>query len=131
MPGASWPAAIVRAIGESRAMLLVFSAHSNNSEQTKREVAQAVGRGIPILPVRIEALEPSGDMAYFLVTPHWLDAHAPPFEQHLRRLVATVKTILNRPRDPPAIPKQATSTARAAPGPFDPSTSERSPTRSF
>lgn len=128
-PGASWPAAIVRAIGESRAMLLVFSASSNNSEQTKREVAQAVGKGIPILPVRIEELEPSGDMAYFLVTPHWLDAHAPPFEQHLRHLVATVKTILGRPRDPPPAPAPATGATRVVTGPNDPFATHRSPAR--
>ena len=44
LPGLSWPAALVKAIGECRAMLLVFSGSANQSEQIKREVAQAVDR---------------------------------------------------------------------------------------
>ena len=37
-PGEDWPTAIDRAISQSRVMVLVFSAHSNSSEDVSREL---------------------------------------------------------------------------------------------
>src|SRR5436190_21896953 len=41
-PGANWGQAIVDAIGRSRAVVLVFSAHADRSAQVLREVERAV-----------------------------------------------------------------------------------------
>jgi hypothetical protein len=41
-PGKSFPGEITRAIQQSKVMLLIFSPHSNSSEQVLREVQLAV-----------------------------------------------------------------------------------------
>ena len=44
--------------------------------------------------MRIEDIAPTRSLEYFIGTVHWLDALTPPLEAHLRRLVETVKTLL-------------------------------------
>ncbi|MFO0814710.1 MAG: SUMF1/EgtB/PvdO family nonheme iron enzyme [Gemmatales bacterium] len=97
LAGTTWGDSIVRAIGDSKAMVLIFSGRANESVQIKREVERAVHKAIPILPFRIENVLPSGDLEYFLSLPHWLDAMTPPLEGHLRLLTRTVETLLEQP----------------------------------
>ena len=59
MPGADWGESIVRAIGESRLLLLVFSTNANRSKQIKREVEVAADSGVAIVPLRIEDIAPT------------------------------------------------------------------------
>src|ERR1051326_7306606 len=89
--GTSWSASIVKAINDSKVMILIFSANANQSQQIKREVERAVNKGIPILPFRIENVLPSADLEYFLSVPHWLDAMHPPLDKHLKALAETVR----------------------------------------
>lgn len=93
-PGRSFAGEITRAIQQSKVMVLVFSAHSNNSEQVLREVQLAVSSHLHILQFRIDDVRPNDDLTYFLSTPHWLDAMTPPLETHLERLVSAVKALL-------------------------------------
>ena len=44
-PGAEWAGAIVDAIDDCRAMVLIFSSSTNESKQNRREVQQALRRG--------------------------------------------------------------------------------------
>ena len=66
LPGTEYGEAIVNAIKDCRAMVLVFSAHANESPQIRREVERAVSKGKIILPFRIENILPSGSMDYFM-----------------------------------------------------------------
>ena len=93
--GRSFAGEITRAIQESRIMVLIFSAHSNNSEQVLREVQLAVKARLHIIQFRIEEVRLNDDLEYFLSTPHWLDALTPPLENHLRKLETSVKTLLD------------------------------------
>lgn len=93
--GRSFAGEITRAIQESKIMVLIFSAHSNNSEQVLREVQLAVKARLHIIQFRIEDVHLNDDLEYFLSTPHWLDALTPPLENHLRRLEASIKTLLD------------------------------------
>lgn len=93
--GRSFAGEITRAIQESKIMVLVFSAHSNNSEQVLREVQLAVSSHLHIIQFRIEDVLLNDDLKYFLSTPHWLDALTPPLENHLRRLETSIKTLLD------------------------------------
>jgi len=110
-PGTSWGEAIVEAIAGARVMVLVLSGNSNRSRQVIREVERAVAADVIILPFRIEDIDPTGAMAYFLGTEHWLDALTPPLEKHIDRLSRTVGTLVSGdpvPRDdldepPPAV----------------------------
>ena len=82
LPGADWGEAILNALDTCRAMVLIFSSNANSSPQIRREIERVVGRGIPIIPVRIEDTAPTKAMAYFMGPVHWLDALTPPLEQH-------------------------------------------------
>jgi lipoprotein NlpI len=118
-PGRSFAGEITRAIQGSKAMVLIFSAHTNNSEQVLREVQLAVNAHLHILQFRIEEVLLNDDLKYYLSTPHWLDALTPPLEDHLSRLRTSIKTLLNvsaeKPGEivappaapPPSIPRAA------------------------
>jgi hypothetical protein len=93
-PGRSFAGEITRAIQESKIMVLIFSAHSNNSEQVLREVQLAVTSHLHIIQFRIEDVLLNDDLKYFLSTPHWLDALTPPLENHLRKLEGAIKKLL-------------------------------------
>ncbi len=92
--GTHWPGGLLSAIDKSRVLVLVFSNGANDSRQVLNEVAAAVKRAIPIIPLRIEAVEPSQDMEYYMETIHWLDAMTPPLEQHLGKLADQVQALL-------------------------------------
>ena len=94
MPGDEWGAAIVKAIDQCRAMVLIFSSSANSSKQIRREVERAVNAGATIIPVRIENVAPTEAMAYFMSTVHWLDAMTTPLEGHLQRLAQSIKALL-------------------------------------
>jgi tetratricopeptide (TPR) repeat protein len=96
LPGTDWGEAIVEGIEEARTMVLVFSAHSNTSPQVRREIERAVHAVIPVIPFRIEDVLPCRALQYFIGPQHWLDAWAPPPEQHLHRLTDTIKALLSR-----------------------------------
>ena len=96
-PGRSFAGEITRAIQQSKAMVLIFSTHSNTSAQVLREVQLAVDSQLHILQFRIEEVLLNDDLKYYLSTPHWLDALTPPLEKHLSRLSTSIKTLLGGP----------------------------------
>lgn len=95
LPGRTFGAAIIDGLNASKVMLLVYSAHSNASQQVMREVERAVNRSMPVVPVRLENVPMSGDMEYFMSSAHWLDALTPPFESHVERIRAAVESLLS------------------------------------
>lgn len=96
-PGAAWASEIIAAIHGARAMVLVFSSNANASPQIEREVERAINKGIPVIPVRVENVQPSDALEYYISTPHWLDAFSPPLEAHLEKLSISVKRLLSMP----------------------------------
>lgn len=93
-PGYDWDDEIVRGIDGSRVMVMVFSARSLQSKHVKGELHRAGENEIPIIPFRIEAVEPTGGLGLILTKVHWLDALTPPIEKHLGTLVEIVRKIL-------------------------------------
>jgi hypothetical protein len=102
-PGIEWGEAIIDGINQSRVLVLIFSANANESPQIRREIERAVGKGIPIIPFRIQDIAPTRSLEYFIGAVHWLDALTPPLETHLRRLVDIVKALLQIDPTPPRI----------------------------
>ena len=98
-PGRSFAGEITRAIQNSKVMVLIFSAHSNNSGQVLREVQLAVNSHLHIIQFRIEEVLLNDDLKYYLSTPHWLDALTPPLENHLHRLESSINSLLNVPAE--------------------------------
>ncbi|HOH08781.1 MAG TPA: SUMF1/EgtB/PvdO family nonheme iron enzyme [bacterium] len=96
LPAMDWSDAIVAAIEACTVFVLIFSGDSNLSKHVKREVEIAVDSEKYILPFKIENVDLSSHMRYFIKTQHWLDAITPPLENHLLDLVKTIHSILNR-----------------------------------
>ena len=114
-PGSEWGEAIVDAIDHSPVMVLIFSSNSNESPQIRREVERAVSKSVTIVPVRIEQVEPTRSLAYFMAGVHWLDALTPPLEQHLQRLAVSIKAFLAAvPANAPSETEQIPPTSRRA-----------------
>src|SRR5438874_5230344 len=101
-PGKSFPGEITRAIQQSKVMLLIFSRHSNSSEQVLREVQLAVDCHLPIVRLRIEDIPLSDDLRYYLSTPHWLDALSHPVSKHIPAVASAIKELLGPPAEKPA-----------------------------
>ncbi len=93
-PGKSFPGEITRAIQQTKVMLLIFSRHSNSSEQVLREVQLAVDCKVPIVRLRLEDIPLSDDLRYYLSTPHWLDALSHPLSKHIPPLARAIKELL-------------------------------------
>src|SRR5205807_2144696 len=93
-PGRSFAGEITRAIQHSKVLVLIFSAHSNTSEQVLREVQLAANSHLHIVQFRIQDVLPNEDLEYYLSAPHWLDALSPPLEKNLQRLGASIKALL-------------------------------------
>jgi formylglycine-generating enzyme required for sulfatase activity len=96
-PGAEWASAIVDAIDNCRVMILIFSEHTNRSKQVHREVQRAFDGEKPVVPFRIENVNPEKTLRYYMGSVHWLDALTPPVEQHLEKLLASVEALLKAP----------------------------------
>jgi formylglycine-generating enzyme required for sulfatase activity len=89
--GMQWAEAILDAIEEASAMLLIFSANSNDSPQVLREVERAVSMRVPIYPVKIEEVEPCRAMEYYLSSHQWKEVLSGDIDKSLSRLVPTIR----------------------------------------
>jgi hypothetical protein len=76
--GRDWAASIVKAIGEAKLFVLIFSAAANASPNVFDEVTTALHAGATIIPFRIEDIFPTDGMLLRLSRLHWLDALSPP-----------------------------------------------------
>lgn len=70
--GVAWPEAIHTAIKECKAVVLLFCAQADSSEQVNREIVLADKYKKPIFWVRVERVEPNM-LGYFLNSTQWLD----------------------------------------------------------
>lgn len=94
LPGKEYGGAIVEGIKQSALFVLILSSRSNQSPQVLREVERAVSNGKPIIPFRVEDIELSSSMEYYVSSQHWLDAASPHMEAHLETLAVTAAALL-------------------------------------
>lgn len=97
--GRDYEKSIMDAIKVSPFLVLVFSRHSNASPHVEREIRKAFkdDSSTEVFPFRLENIPYNQTLDYYLGSAHWLDASAPPLENHLRRLVEHVRAHLRRP----------------------------------
>jgi hypothetical protein len=93
-----FPGEITRAIKESKAIVLIFSADSNNSPQILRELQLAADARLHIIQFRIEDVAPNDDLQFYLSSLQWFDAMTPPLDEHLGRLAIALQDILGLPK---------------------------------
>ncbi|MCD6217293.1 TIR domain-containing protein [bacterium] len=92
--GADYPKSIIRAIKNSQLVVLVFSSNSMSSNHVTSEILSAFNKGLPIIAVRVEDIEPNEQMEYLLSTKNWLDALSGVTEENGRRLLDGIKKLL-------------------------------------
>jgi TIR domain len=90
-PGKNYGAAIVEAIDECAVFLLVLTSESNKSGQVVREVERAASANAVIIPLRVEPVQPSRDLEFYVSSSHWLDATEKPLAKHLGSLLDAIK----------------------------------------
>lgn len=118
LPGSDWGAAIIDAIQEAKALVLIFSSNSNDSDQIKREIERTVHQGIAVIPFRIEDVLPNKTLEYFISTQHWLDALTPPLEDHMAHLAETITVLLEKK----SVKEKPLQAVGAEPAPSQPQT---------
>ena len=73
-PGENFQEAIVRAVRAAKAMVLVFTQATNNSDEIKKELALAGQNKLVVIPVRVEDVTPNDAFTYEFSTRQWIDA---------------------------------------------------------
>ncbi|MCM1190952.1 MAG: toll/interleukin-1 receptor domain-containing protein [Butyrivibrio sp.] len=71
--GREYAEEIVNGIDASRAMVLLMSGAANASPHVLREVERAVSKSIPVLVYKLEDVELSKSLEYFLMTHQWIN----------------------------------------------------------
>lgn len=113
-PGENWGRSIIKALGSSKVMVLIFSEHTNESRHVNNEIERAVSHRVPIIPFRIANVQPSEDLELFISSCHWLDAVHPPLEPKIAELTLAVRgAIGNEEPEPAPAPAPAPTPAPA------------------
>jgi hypothetical protein len=99
LPGQPYAASLIDAIQKAKVFVLILSSKSNQSKHVMREVSEAVETGIPIIPFRIDDVQPSTEMRYYIKSLHWLDAITPPLERTIDVLAKNIHALLDEPQD--------------------------------
>ncbi len=113
--GEKWAEQIVKAIEATPVFLLVFTSHSNESDDVGREVGLAVKTKSHVIPVRFENVEFCDNLEYYLTVTQWCDATGAFDEPEIRALAERVLAIRARTRGGDA-GAMATATAPNAGG---------------
>jgi hypothetical protein len=93
-PGDNFQEAITRAIRTAKVMILVFSAHANNSLEVKKEIALAGRYNVIVVPVRVEDVVPNDAMSYELAVRQWIDLFDD-WETAIERLVSQLSAAVS------------------------------------
>jgi hypothetical protein len=96
LPGGSeYAAALLDAIVKCRLLVLIHSTYADRSVFIKREVERAVKYKKIILTFRLEKIEPSLAMEFFLCTTQWIDAFDRSLGVTTNELVESIRFQLN------------------------------------
>lgn len=92
--GEDWREKIVEALGAAKALVILFSEHSNESRQLIKELAIADLIGKPVIPVLVSHCEPKGAYLYEMASRNWINIFPDP-ESRLEALIDNLMTQLN------------------------------------
>jgi len=112
-PGHNYQEAIVQALEGARGIVFLFSEHSSRSGEIKKELSIGGSINIPVFPVRLSPITPSGALRYELATRQWIDIF-PDAQQALGKLVETIRKVLDNPAAEGAMAAAAPIARRAA-----------------
>jgi TolB-like protein len=89
--GALYADAIVRAISDAEALVLVLSQNSIASVHVSKEVERASSKRRPVIALRIDDAPLSPALEYFLGESHWIDTRAAGMDAALTKLIAAIR----------------------------------------
>ena len=94
--GENYQEAIVHALEATRGIVFLFSTFSSQSNEIKKELSLGGSFQVPVFPLRLEPIVPTGALRYELATRQWIDIF-PDAEAALDRLAETINEVLSRP----------------------------------
>lgn len=112
-PGANYQESIIEALESAKGLVFLFSSNSDQSHEIKKELSVAASLKIPVVPLRLSPVMPTGALRYELATRQWLDIF-PDREQGLRQLVERTRELFNSGETAGAARSFASSTAVGA-----------------
>lgn len=89
-PGALYADAIIRAITNAKALVLILSESSNASSHVGKEVERASSKKRPIIALRIDAAALTPALEYFLSESQWIDASGAKRDSAYARLIDAI-----------------------------------------
>jgi TolB-like protein/thioredoxin-like negative regulator of GroEL len=107
--GAQYADAIVRAINEARALVLILSKESINSSHVGREVERACSKKKQIIAVRLDQAPLTPALEYFLSESQWVDIAADGRDTAFAKLAGALTDA------PAALPRAAAADAATVP----------------
>lgn len=89
-PGQNYQEAIVQALESARGIVFLFSDNSSLSGEITKELSIAGSLNLPVFPLRLTPITPTGALRYELATRQWIDFF-PDREHALAKLAETIK----------------------------------------
>ncbi len=103
-PGQNYQETIVHALERAQGIVFLFSEHSSQSAEIKKELSIGGSMSAPVFPLRLSPITPTGALRYELATRQWIDIF-PDRERALRKLIETIQEVLAVPAvDAPDVP---------------------------
>jgi hypothetical protein len=94
LPGQNYQEAIVKALEAASGIVFLFSEQSNKSAEIKKELSIGGSINVPVFPLRLSPIAPSGALRYELAVRQWIDIF--PHRRHaLGKLAQTIKRTLD------------------------------------
>jgi TIR domain len=94
LPGHNYQETIVQALESAKGLIFLFSEHSAASGEIKKELSIAATLNLPVFPLRLAPIRPTGALRYELATRQWIDIFHNP-EQALRTVAETIRQVLH------------------------------------
>ncbi len=96
-PGKDYAEQIIEAIEEASIVLLVLSVSSNQSVFVLNEVERAVAKRKFVVPLRIQPVQPSRSLEFFISSRQWVEAWNQPLPDSIERLFHALHDFLVNP----------------------------------
>jgi hypothetical protein len=95
-PGALWDEALLDAIDDCQAFLLILSTNANASRFVKNKVNRAFTKGKAIFTFRVEDVAPGRSLQLYLASHQWMDGFPPPVRDRIDRITSAIAALLGK-----------------------------------
>jgi hypothetical protein len=87
---------IMQAIKQCELLIVLISKYSNISRFVRREVGTAFDNDKVLVPIRVENIEPEGELKFYLGDHHWIEIWDKPGELYLFEILQEVKKLIKK-----------------------------------